>query len=424
MIQDLLELRQQHRQAKLSRGQLEGLQQRKLKALLSHADANVPFYRDRFRAAGVKGHEFRALEDLPEFPVTKRDDLIQATPRHRIAAGLEQQQLLRSRTSGTIGQFLEVFHSKAERRQRRMSFLRALLAVGFSSQDRMAVLGAGSSKRRGLHEQLGFFRTQYISQRLAVKKQFDHLCKFAPTLVWFYPTALQSLCDYSARPMGEWLKARKMVSAAELLPGALRRRIERELGAEIFNFYGAIEFGRIAWECPAHEGMHVNADQLFVECLKDGCPAPPGESGKAVITALNGFASPMIRYELGDIIRFTGKPCSCGSAFPLISAPEGRSEQMLVLPSGRTRSAMVMELWIDASISPARYRIIQHRPDFIEILVSEPSVPGHEIESRLRATQVAYLEEELPFAARQVQDMAPDGRKFRRFESRLDTACS
>ncbi len=40
---------------------------------------------------------------------------------------------------------------------------------------------------------------------------------------------------------------------------------------------GSTEFGEIAAECPAHEGLHVNADHVILECLReDGGPAVPG----------------------------------------------------------------------------------------------------------------------------------------------------
>ena len=83
----------------------------------------------------------------------------------------------------------------------------------------------------------------------------------------------------------------------------LRGRLLSSLPTKLLHLFGTTEAGIVAGDCPAQGGMHVNADQVLLECLKD---APPvhngGRRGHAVITTLTRRAMPLIRYKSGDII--------------------------------------------------------------------------------------------------------------------------
>ena len=55
-------------------------------------------------------------------------------------------------------------------------------------------------------------------------------------------------------------------------------------------------------------------ESYIVELLADGRPARPGEIGEVVITDLNNFSVPLIRYRIGDLaVAVDGsEPCACG----------------------------------------------------------------------------------------------------------------
>ena len=76
------------------------------------------------------------------------------------------------------------------------------------------------------------------------------------------------------------LAPKLVVTSAELMDNATRHYINDTLGVALVDFYGSIESGWIAWECPAHAGYHLNTDCLIVEFLRDGQPVPPGEPGE------------------------------------------------------------------------------------------------------------------------------------------------
>src|SRR6185295_20378238 len=115
-----------------------------------------------------------------------------------------------------------------------------------------------------------------------------------------------------------------------------RQIIESNFQCGVFDKYGSREFSGIAYECEAHEGHHIVAENYIVEILKDGVPAEPGELGEVVITDLNNFCMPLIRYRVGDlaVAMDNTKTCPCGRGLPRIGRIEGRTQAIIFGPNG------------------------------------------------------------------------------------------
>jgi len=279
----------------------------------------------------------------------------------------------------------------------------------------MVQLGLGTTRPVGLHERLGFFRTERVDRNSTLENQYQRIRKMNPSVLWVYPSKLHAVCDHVGRPMNEWMQPRIVITSAEMVPSVLAQRIDDETGAERFNFYGCIETGRIAYECSAHQGLHINTDQIILECVRDGQPVPPGELGSVVVTALNAFGSPLIRYELGDMGRLLTEPCSCGSPFPLMAAPEGRTYEFLVMPSGKTLSPGRIDHWICEASPGTHFRIIQHRPDYLEVLFVNNMEDEYSVAARLREKLERVLSEPVQIDFRRVDSIPNDGLKYRPF---------
>ena len=91
-------------------------------------------------------------------------------------------------------------------------------------------------------------------------------------------------------------------------------RFRRELWRKLFHASGLL-----IYECGAHDGHHVIAESYIVEILKNGVPAKPGEIGEVVITDLNNYCMPMIRYRVGDLAAMDNKLFALVDAVSLVS---------------------------------------------------------------------------------------------------------
>jgi phenylacetate-CoA ligase len=119
-----------------------------------------------------------------------------------------------------------------------------------------------------------------------------------------------------------------------------RRAIETAFDCPVTNRYGCEEVSLIACECERHQGLHVNSEGVYVELLRDGRPVAPGEPGSVVVTDLTNRAMPLLRYQVGDVASWSGRPCPCGRGLPLLGRVEGREADYVVTPSGELISGI------------------------------------------------------------------------------------
>jgi phenylacetate-CoA ligase len=188
---------------------------------------------------------------------------------------------------------------------------------------------------------------------------------------------------------------------------------------EHYNFYGAVETGRIAWECAAHEGLHLNTDNVVIEFVPthDGHDSESPGLGETVITTLSNEAMPFIRYRLGDISGYIDRPCSCGLPLPLISAPVGRTADLVELPSGRLLTARGLAALIRRQPGIRQLLITQTDRQHIEIQVVVDNRLADGIVGRLRSQLSEHLGEPIDLVVRVVDSIEQPGPKARDFVS-------
>ncbi|MGW8269463.1 MAG: phenylacetate--CoA ligase, partial [Burkholderiales bacterium] len=82
--------------------ELRKLQLQRLQWSLHHAYENVPHYRKKFDAAGVKPEDCRTLADLHKFPFTTKADLRETYPFGMFAVPMDKIVRIHA-SSGTTG---------------------------------------------------------------------------------------------------------------------------------------------------------------------------------------------------------------------------------------------------------------------------------------------------------------------------------
>lgn len=393
----LLQLHTLLRNRHLSAADLRALQENKLRAVVGHAYENVPYYRSLFDSAGLSPDDIQTVEDLTRVPVTTKDDLKAAGLQRTVARGTDLASCVSMLTSGTTGKPFRIYLSHAEGAAQLLTHFRAVYSIGFRPHDRMVILGPGETAPQRLRFRLGLFRTDVILGWLSVDDQIRRLRETRPTLLWCYPTNLHALLHALDYRLSKLASPRILITSSEVLPRALVEMLQADLDMDIFNLYGCMEMGRIAVECTTHEGLHVNADQLILECLADGQPAAPGQPGQVVITSLSHFVMPFIRYRLGDICTLLDHSCSCGCSFPLMSAPRGRDWDMIQLPSGRLLSPSPSEFFVRGCDWIHRFLLVQESRDHLVLQLVLREKPGEEDLSQIRTQFTDYFSEPVRF---------------------------
>ena len=150
--------------------------------------------------------------------------------------------------------------------------------------------------------------------------------------------------------------------------------LESIFGAPIFNNYGHRECQNIATQCVKRGGLHTKPQANIVEIVDDaGNLLPAGEIGHIVVTGLDSFAMPFIRYKTGDLGRFLHNGCDCGLGAPVIEF-YGRDLWYFVLPGGRKipfkfiKDAIRPKLWMKIK----QFQFVQEAVDYVKLFI----VPG------------------------------------------------
>lgn len=158
----------------------------------------------------------------------------------------------------------------------------------------------------------------------------EQLNAFDPTVLASYPSMAWVLSQeqkagrLKIAPHALW-------TGGETLTPATRRTLGERFHAPVRDNYGASECFIIASECRCGQ-LHLNADWVILEPVDEaGRAVAPGEFGATtLLTNLANQVQPLIRYDLGDRVRFMTASCPCGSALPVIEV-QGRADDVLTL---------------------------------------------------------------------------------------------
>lgn len=127
-------------------------------------------------------------------------------------------------------------------------------------------------------------------------------------------------------------KPKGVLTTAGTLNPEMKKLIEEVFKTKIFNRYGTREVGDIACSCEKDDGLHISTHNQYLEIIR----GDNSKYGKVLVTNLNNFAMPLIRYDIGDIATpVKDEMCSCGRSFPLIGSVEGREMSMFKTKKGK-----------------------------------------------------------------------------------------
>ncbi len=358
--------------------QLRQHQQTQLAGVLHHAATTTPHYQASFAAAGCAPPRDRVDPDQwQRVPILSRAEIIDAGPallsRQYPAAHGQVDEIATSRTSGapvrvrTTG-VVNLFWKALTLRDHgwhRRDLTARLASIRYVGDDAPAPDGKRAVSWGPATEPFApEAPVSVLTVASTTDEQLAWLQREAPAYLVIYPTVLDALLRRMAATGARLPTLRQVRTISEALTAETRALCHDVLGVPVVDTYSAQEVGYLALQCPAHPHYHVQAERLLVEVLADdGTPCAPGEIGRVVVTDLHNFATPIIRYEIGDLAE-VGAPCPCGRGLPVITRIVGRRRGMLTYPDGSTR----WPLFTVACRQAARYRQIQLIQDTVDTL--------------------------------------------------------
>lgn len=172
---------------------------------------------------------------------------------------------------------------------------------------------------------------------------------------------------------------RAVNSSSEVLTADARAMALRAWHVPPYNVYAATETGGIAAECHHRRGMHLFEDLVIPEVVdNDYRPVPPGETGdRLLVTVLFSRTIPLIRYEMTDRIQLATRSCPCPLPFRLVDSIEGRTDDVLILPSMSNGTVAVHPVVFHQVLDllDAGGWQVRHEDSGLHVLVTKPG-PG------------------------------------------------
>lgn len=348
--------------------ELERVQTKKLRAMVKHAYEHVYFYKNRFDDLGISPEKIKKAEDLSLLPTMGKQELRMYFPE-LIAVNFPLGSCNVAGSSGSTGEFSWVLKDRNNWIYDCSALIRCYLACGIGFCERtigVEPMSRAPQVRCSIDYYNGFQKICYLPT-WEKDENIDYIgafAKFKPTIIEGAPSTIKPLADAVNNKNRLHLRLKAVISSFESLDKNTQEYFRRIFSCDVFDFYRASECNLIAWTCQKHEGYHIDMDNVIVEFLKDGIPVSEGEMGEIVVTPLNNYAMPLIRYKIGDVGTFTHKLCSCGRKLPLIEMIEGRTINFIVLSDGQIISQYDIRKALN---HPAiiGYQVVQESTDLI-----------------------------------------------------------
>jgi phenylacetate-CoA ligase len=208
-----------------------------------------------------------------------------------------------------------------------------------------------------------------------VAETYEYCARRNPTYLQTGPTLLGALARFALDHQRIDLRPELALTLGSVVTDELRQMVRKGLGAKIVDRYSCEETGYIAMQCPKHDHMHVISPVTLMEIVDDdGAPCGPGKPGRVLITSMQSYAMPLIRYEIGDIAEW-GEPCDCGITLPVIKRLWGRTRHLITTPDGRKTYARIYARDFDSIEGLLEYRFVLHQNAVVaaQLRAVEPS---------------------------------------------------
>jgi phenylacetate-CoA ligase len=254
-----------------------------------------------------------------------------------------------------------------------------------------------------------------------VERQIEWLARVRPGYLLTHPTNALALAEHCLRQRVRLPGLLEVRTFGESLPQRLRDTVREAWGVPVTDTYSSREAGVLAIQCPEEGNYHVMAEGVLLEILDDdGQPCAPGEVGRVVVTALHNLASPLIRYDIGDLAALGG-PCRCGRGLPVIARLHGRVRNMLRRPDGSVQwPSLPTKDMADAMPAMTQHQFVQKALDLIEVRIVAPAPATDEEAAALLAALRGRFGDEFRFELRFVASIARSAAgKFEEFASEV-----
>jgi len=347
----------------------------RLNMLLDFTKRNSPFYSERIRKTHLK-----SLDEISEIPILSQKEFRDNLPPY--GNGIITDNLNHSYSfgsGGTTGKPKFVYRTVDETLRNAQALAKGLYLSGFKPEDTVAnLLFAGNlwasfvSYNQAL-EKVGCHILP-IAGNIDMELIMTYLKSFNANAAISIPSVILSIAEYVEENSVEGIKIEKISTGGEHLFKEAKEYISKILGTEKFisTGYTTNDTGAIGFQCECCSGglHHIHEDIHIVEFIdpETGKNVKPGETGKVVVTNIDRYLMPVIRYDVGDMGRLVIRECECGRKVKLMELL-GRSDDTLIIGGGNILLDSIAKAISDVEELSYHFRMVARIVDYKDQII-------------------------------------------------------
>lgn len=352
---------------RLSETEIAALQQQKLSLLLKHAVGRSEYY----KKLNINIDNNNPIESLKKFPILTKPVLKKNTESILTEP---KKNLLKNGSSGSTGEQTIIYWNKKEQTINRATQLLWWKWANYELGDKLIQTGI-NPKRLGLKKYKDFFfRTKYVQafshNEVDVKNVLKGLKDDKDYVLAGYASSLYVMAKI-AQENNIKVKFKSAISWGDKLFDYYKKTILDTFGCKTYETYGSGEGFMIGAQKDL-DCMYLMATNVFVEIVdENGNEVEDGEIGNVIVTNLNGYAMPLIRYKIGDLgikMARNNYPAHRELQLPVIQKIIGRDTDIVKTPSG---NFLVVHSFTG---------IFEHIPEIKQFCVIQKELSGIEIQ--------------------------------------------
>ncbi|MGO2119747.1 MULTISPECIES: hypothetical protein [unclassified Psychrobacter] len=282
-------------------------QKNKLIKVLNIAFLEIPYYNSFQKDLNLDSLDY---SEFCKIPVLTKDII-----RNDIDALINRSyesvdEVFKATSGGSTGEPLTFYRTKSQNIHGQAAYYNALELNGVDIYDKSIDLWGAE---RDMHStKSSFSMKNFLNNRLTLNtfvmsdeimdRYIKNINSKKPAFIKAYVHSIYDMAKY-INENNIKVKCKPVIhcTTGPLYP-EMRDEISKAFNdAYVYNFYGSREVSAMASEVRGSEGLFVFYDNIFLEILDENDnPVKKGEEGEIVITTLNNFYMPLIRYKIGD----------------------------------------------------------------------------------------------------------------------------
>ena len=367
-----------------SREAVMAYQEEKYRRLVAYAYRHVPYYRRVFDGIGLfEGGRLRE-DRLADIPILTKDILRQER-ENMYSDEMPSRRPYSASTSGSTGIPLTIWYDRHYMvRNRADKFFmgqlngRALgdpeLKMWFRDFDLYQKNGKNKDRFYNFFTNRAFRLASVINEQ-ALKDYIDAINRVRPVQIWSNPAPIFEVSKYVLSHGVPVHCPRSIILTSNPLYDEMRRTMQQAFpGTWIVDQYGGTEFGVVACGVRDDSDLRIFEHSARVEVLDAAGALLPCGTGDIVITGLNNYSMPLIRYRMGDVVTVLPYDGKKEGSFGAISRIMGRRLSMLRRRDGTSVTGLhlrdlLTKPWIKT------FQLVQHSYDDLEALIVLDGAP-------------------------------------------------